>query len=78
MALCGIGYDEVVDRPLSSRIGCNRFRGTKYGRANVRFDVLELYCYANANITTSEISWLLHVVGLNGAWIEMKQHFNQK
>ena len=51
----------------------DRFRGTKYGRANPRFDVLELYCYADANLQLPR-SRGCYMVGLNGAWIEMKSN----
>jgi hypothetical protein len=45
----------------------DRYRGTKYGRANARFDVPELYCYADANLQLPK-SRGCYMVGLNGAW----------
>ena len=70
------GYDQIVDRTLSNRVGrhivlmclhADRYRGTKYGRANARFDVSELYCYADANLQLPK-SRGCYMVGLNGAW----------
>jgi hypothetical protein len=52
----------------------DRFRGTNYGRANLRLEEVALYCYAEANLQLPR-SCGCYMVGLNGALIEMETEF---
>ena len=52
----------------------DRFRGTNYGRANLRLEEVALCCYAEANLQLPR-SCGCYMVGLNGALIEMETEF---
>ena len=52
----------------------DKFRGTNYGRANLRLEEVALYCYAEANLQLPR-SCGCYMVGLNGALIEMETEF---
>ena len=54
----------------------DKFRGTNYGRANLRLEEVALYCYAEANLQLPR-SCGCYMVGLNGALIEMETEFFQ-